>query len=255
MSAQRAVRGVLALGAAVTLLTALPLLAQVPGAPRFPKPGTATATPAATPPAPPAAPAAPTARRGARQVVAGALQSLERAAAAREREKATATYDPIFRKYAKRYFGPTTDWRWFKAQGMAESNLVPTARSRVGARGIMQLMPSTFAAIQSQRREFSRIDDPEWNIAAGIAHDRWLWNLWDDRVPQDDDRWNFMFGSYNAGQGTIMRAQRTADQQRLDRARWQSIEQVAPLVERWRYTETLGYVRKIRANRAALPER
>ena len=138
---------------------------------------------------------------------------------------------------------------------MAESDLMPTARSRVGARGIMQLMPSTFAAIQSQRREFTRIDDPEWNIAAGIAHDRYLWTLWDSRVLDADDRWNFVFGSYNAGQGTIMRAQRVAEQQRLDRARWQSIEQVAPTVERWRYTETLGYVKRIRANRERLPER
>ena len=193
--------------------------------------------------------------QGARAKLTQARQALERAAVERQTRRATQRFDPIFQKYTRRYFGVGTDWRWFKAQGMAESNLVPTARSRVGARGIMQLMPSTFAEIQSQRREFSRIDDPEWNIAAGIAHDRWLWDLWDDRVPQDDDRWNFMFGSYNAGQGTIMRAQRTADQQRLDRARWQSIEQVAPLVERWRYTETLGYVRKIHANRTALPER
>ena len=199
-------------------------------------------------------PTAP-APRTARGVVAGAVRSLERAAQAREQRKATEKYDPIFRKYTKRYFGVATDWRWFKAQGMAESDLVPTARSRVGARGIMQLMPSTFAAIQSQRREFSRIDDPEWNIAAGIAHDRYLWTLWDDRVPELDDRWNFTFGSYNAGQGTIMRAQRVADQQRLDRTRWQNIERVAPTVERWRYVETLGYVKKIRANRELLPER
>jgi membrane-bound lytic murein transglycosylase F len=52
-------------------------------------------------------------------------------------------YDDTFRKAAKRSFGPAFDWRVFKAQGMAESNLDPLARSRVGARGLMQLMPST----------------------------------------------------------------------------------------------------------------
>jgi soluble lytic murein transglycosylase-like protein len=220
------------------------LLAQVPGQPRTPPPAAQPAPAAQQPPA-----------RTAKGVVAGAVRSLERAAKAREQRKATEVYDPIFRKYTKRYFGIGTDWRWFKAQGMAESDLVPTARSRVGARGIMQLMPSTFAEIQSKRREFSRIDDPEWNIAAGIAHDRYLWKLWDDRVSEDEDRWNFMFGSYNAGQGTIMRAQRVADQQKLDRTRWQNIERVAPAVERWRYVETLGYVKKIRANLELLPER
>ena len=184
-----------------------------------------------------------------------AANALGAAAEAKATKKATDRYDPAFQKYTKRYFGVGFDWRPFKAQGMAESNLKATARSRVGARGIMQLMPSTFAEIQSKRREFSRIDDPEWNIAAGIAHDRYLWTLWDDRVPEVEDRWNFMFGSYNAGQGTIMRAQRVADQQRLDRTRWQNIERVAPTVERWRYVETLGYVKRIRANRELLPER
>lgn len=225
------------------------LIASSLGAQATPATASATAT-AVTPPAPPAAQT-----RTARRVVTGMVRSIERAAQARERRKATSVYDPIFRKYTKRYFGVATDWRWFKAQGMAESDLVPTARSRVGARGIMQLMPSTFAAIQSRRREFSRIDDPEWNIAAGIAHDRYLWKLWEDRVHEPDERWEFMFASYNAGQGTIYRAQRAADSLRLNRACWKDIEQVAPGTPRWRYTETLGYVRKIRANKAALPER
>jgi soluble lytic murein transglycosylase-like protein len=236
---------------AIVGLALATLVAQAPGQPRTPPPA-----PSPSPAQPLAQPSAqPSAPRTAKRMVVGAVQSLERAAKAREQRKATEKYDPIFRKYTKRYFGVATDWRWFKAQGMAESDLVPTARSRVGARGIMQLMPSTFAAIQSQRREFTRIDDPEWNIAAGIAHDRYLWTLWKDRVHDEDERWDFMFGSYNAGQGTIYRAQRAADSLALNRACWKDIEQVAPTTPRWRYTETLGYVRKIRANKAALPER
>lgn len=184
-----------------------------------------------------------------------ALRRADAVARERERRRATEAYDDHFRKYTKRYFGPAMDWRWFKAQGMAESDLTPTAKSRVGARGIMQLMPSTFAEIQSKRREFTRIDDPEWNIAAGIAHDRYLWTLWDDRVHDADERWDFTFASYNAGQGTIYRAQRAADSLHLNRACWKDIERVAPGTPRWRYTETLGYVRKIRANRERLPQR
>ena len=33
----------------------------------------------------------------------------------------TRKYDPYFRKYSKRFFGPAIDWQWFKAQGFAES--------------------------------------------------------------------------------------------------------------------------------------
>jgi soluble lytic murein transglycosylase-like protein len=203
----------------------------------------------------PAAP--PAAARGApasRGVVGGVIETIGRAAEERARQRATGRYDEAFRKYARRYFGVAVDWRWFKAQGMAESNLDASARSRVGARGIMQLMPSTYASIASKQPDFQAIDHPEWNIAAGIAHDRWLWDLWDGTV-HDDERWEFVFASYNAGRSTILRAQRAAEQRRLDRERWASIERVAPTVPRWRHGETLVYVRKIRANKAALEQR
>ena len=163
-------------------------------------------------------------------------------------------YDDLFRKYSKRFFGVGYDWRYFKAQGMAESNLDSAARSYVGARGIMQLMPSTFAEIQSRRTEFESIDHVEWNIAAGILHDRYLWQRWKE-LGVDDERRRFMFGSYNAGEGPILRARGMARQRELDAHTWSSIEQVAPDVRRWRYRETLGYVRKIQRNHRQLTDR
>ena len=188
-----------------------------------------------------------------RPSVASALRALNEAAGARESRKATAKFDPTFRKYSKRYFGAGTDWRWFKAQGMAESDLTPGARSRVGARGIMQLMPSTYGQIKSALPSFGAIDDPEWNIAAGILHDHDLWTLWGKDVPEAN-RWAFMFASYNAGEGTIMRARKRAEAERLDHSQWPAIERIAPKVERWRYSETLGYVRTITANKSAMHE-
>jgi membrane-bound lytic murein transglycosylase MltF len=165
----------------------------------------------------------------------------------RLKQKQQQRYDPYFRKYSKRFFGIGFDWRMFKAQGMAESNLNPNAKSYVGARGVMQLMPSTYHAIQTARPEFQAINDPEWNIAAGIMHDRYLWTLWQKGI-DEDDRARFMFASYNAGEGTIGRARRAATAAQLDSARWLSVEQVAPKVQRWRYRETLGYVRTIQTN-------
>lgn len=163
-------------------------------------------------------------------------------------------YDELFRKYSKRFFGVGYDWRYFKAQGMAESNLDSAARSYVGARGIMQLMPSTFAQIQSRRTEFESIDHVEWNIAAGILHDRYLWQRWKE-LGADEERRRFMFASYNAGEGPILRARGMARQRQLDAHAWASIERVAPEVRRWRYRETLGYVRKIQRNHERLTER
>lgn len=154
-------------------------------------------------------------------------------------------FDAAFRKYSKRYFGPGQDWRDFKAQGLTESNLDTTARSFVGARGVMQLMPTTFHEVASRNPEIQqRIDDPEWNIAAGISYDRRLWLQWEQDSVSDHRR-EFMFASYNAGRGTLLMAQRIARAESLDHRAWPSIERVAPQMRRWRYRETLEYLRRI----------
>ncbi len=160
-------------------------------------------------------------------------------------------FDESFRKYTKRFFGVGFDWQMFKAQAMAESQLDPHAHNPTGARGLMQLMPSTYRQIQTQNPDFKSIDDPEWNIAAGIQYDRTLWNLWNDHEA-DPDRQSFTFASYNAGRGTILRAQAMARSDSLDHLKWASIEAVAPRVQRWRHQETLSYLRKIQLNHDSL---
>jgi len=60
-----------------------------------------------------------------------------------------------------------------------------------------------------------------------------------------------MFASYNAGEGTITRALAAAKAKNGDPV-WSSVEQIAPTVQRWRYSETLGYVRRIDSTYAKL---
>jgi membrane-bound lytic murein transglycosylase F len=165
----------------------------------------------------------------------------------------SARYDAYFRKWSKRYFGPGFAWRVFKAQAMAESGLDSAARSSVGAQGLMQLMPSTFSIISSQRPDFKSVEDPQSNIAAGIAHDADLWKLFGTIEPPPD-HYRFMVGAYNAGEGTIQRAQRVARDAKLDPATWTGVSTVAPQVSRWRYRETLAYVERIAANYRRLQE-
>ena len=176
-------------------------------------------------------------------LLVAALAFLPASAAAQKIDR----FDKTFRKYSKRFFGVGFDWRVFKAQAIAESNLNPEARSYVGAVGLMQLMPSTFGAVQTKNPELQSIDDPEWNIAAGIQYDSQLWTSWNDQesVP---DRIRFMLGAYNAGRVPLLRAQDKAREERLNEKAWSSIEIVAPKVPRWRHGETLGYVRKIDEN-------
>lgn len=128
-----------------------------------------------------------------------------------ERYNRVIKYDKYFSKYSKRYFGANFDWHYFKAQAVAESNLIAKAKSRVGALGVMQIMPRTFDEITRKQPGIKgNRKQPRWNIAAGIYYDRMIWKAWKAERPFQD-RINFMFGSYNAGKGNILKAQKIAD--------------------------------------------
>jgi hypothetical protein len=47
------------------------------------------------------------------------------------------------------------------------------------------------------------------------------------------ERLSFVFGSYNAGRGTILKAQNQAVKAQLDQDMWPSLEEVAPQVPKW----------------------
>jgi membrane-bound lytic murein transglycosylase F len=175
----------------------------------------------------------------------GLLSRIENAAAAIVARKVNSRYDDAFAHYSRQYFGPAFDWRWFKAQGFAESRLDPTAKSWVGARGVMQLMPMTYREIVSQNPEFGPIDQPSWNIAAGIYYNRRLWDFW--HLVPFDERLNFMFASYNAGRGPIIKAYDIVTQRWPQDTTWANVVKIAPTIHPWRYTETIGYVRRINA--------
>ena len=158
--------------------------------------------------------------------------------------KWTSKYDQYFRKYTKRYFGAGFEWKWFKAQAIAESNLKADAKSWVNAKGIMQLMPKTFHEIKKKNPSFVDINEPRWNIAAGIYYDRQLFKKWRAKRPFKD-KLSFTFASYNAGFRNIVKAQKTAKKRGLNENLWHNIKSVAPKVSGWRHEETVGYVDKI----------
>jgi len=144
-------------------------------------------------------------------------------------------YDVHFHKYTKRYFGPHIDWRWFKSQGIAESGLDADASSEAGARGVMQIMPATYTEIRKQNPHFLEVDQPRWNIAAGIYYDRQLYDKW-NTPPPGEERLLFAFGSYNAGYGRIFQASRQAQE---NPGSWHAIRPYAP-------PQTRHYIRRIR---------
>ena len=161
------------------------------------------------------------------------------------RYKRFTTYDHYFAKYSKRFFGVGFDWRYFKAQAVAESNLRPDARSPVGAVGVMQVMPRTFDEIRRKNPAIAgSVDQPRWNIAAGVWYDRQHYLVWVADRPLVE-RLKFMFGSYNAGRTNILRAQQFALGEGLNATLWESVAGELPRVTGRRSQETVTYVARV----------
>ena len=78
----------------------------------------------------------------------------------------------------------------------AESNYQPAARSQVGARGLMQVMPSTARdlGVTSARMLF----DPEENLEAGVKYLKWLLERFDGDLTN-------AIAAYNAGPGAVQK--------------------------------------------------
>jgi len=142
-------------------------------------------------------------------------------------------YDHYFQKFTSRYFGPHFDWRWFKAQAIIESSMNTLAESPSGARGLMQLMPRTYQEVKSEQFYLGSIEKPEWNIAAGIYYNRYLYRRWQGVTHQD--RLLLSLASYNAGYVRILRAVRKVNGKIKS---WESIKQFVP-------KETQLYVARI----------
>ncbi|HDK37869.1 MAG TPA: lytic transglycosylase domain-containing protein [Thiolapillus brandeum] len=151
----------------------------------------------------------------------------------------TDKYDHHFRKHSKHYFGPLVNWRWFKAQGIAESGLKPKARSKAGAMGLMQILPSTFEEIRKKNPALLDLKEPKWNIAAGIYYDRYLYDKWKFLGTETRQRLFFAFASYNAGYRRIRKAYNKSAKKLEEVNKWEQVEPYAP-------GATRHYVKRIR---------
>ena len=148
-------------------------------------------------------------------------------------------YDHYFRTAARRHFGRDVDWRWFRAMGMAESNLRPEAVSSCGAQGVMQLMPATGQELARKHQIRYRPFQPRVNINLGVAYARQLWLLWPDFDPRD--RIRMMLASYNAGPTNISRAQQIVNWPGC----YPCVQMVLPLVTGNNAAQTRAYIARV----------
>jgi soluble lytic murein transglycosylase len=113
---------------------------------------------------------------------------------------------------------------------LQESYYNPKAKSRVGATGLMQLMPPT-AKEHSMRLRIpfavSRLENPKVNVQLGTYHLRMLINMFGGNV-------YMAVASYNAGQGNVLKWRRAAPRKPTDE-----------FLESIPFQETRNYVKRV----------
>jgi len=152
--------------------------------------------------------------RNRRQKVARRISELEEGRTPDEQEKLREMAE-LFRTYADQY---DFDWLMVAAQGYQESHLDQSKRSRVGAVGVMQVMPAT---AKDPAVGIPDIENVESNIHAGVRYLHLLRTTYlKDPALSDLDRTLLSFAAYNAGPGNLNKARKRAEKLGLNPNVW-----------------------------------
>jgi membrane-bound lytic murein transglycosylase MltF len=148
-------------------------------------------------------------------------------------------YTPLFRKYGAQY---GFDWMLLAAIAYQESEMNHYRRSRSGALGLMQVLPSTSAGNAVNIHDIS---EPENNVHAGAKYLAVLRDVYfsdPDILPHD--RIRFILAAYNAGPNRIQRCRRLAARLGYDPNQWFHHTEIAAM--RLIGSETVRYVANVK---------
>lgn len=127
----------------------------------------------------------------------------------------------LFRKYSSEY---NVDAILLAAQGYQESRLDQNVKSKVGAVGVMQVMPAT-----GKDMKVGDISQVDANIHAGVKYMRFMIDQYYKNEPMDNfNKLIFAFASYNAGPARIQGLRKQAAAQGLNPNVWfGNVERIA----------------------------
>ena len=122
-------------------------------------------------------------------------------------------WDDIIKIYSKSI---KWDWRLLASLICQESRFIPDVKSRVGAYGLMQVMPET-----GKNFGIDITKSPKNNILAGAKYIERLHSIFDPKIPDPDERTRFILAAYNAGPGHIFDAMKLAEKNGMDPKKWE----------------------------------
>ena len=165
----------------------------------------------------------------------GSTQFVMEARSPEEMKKFQAVVE-MFRKYADKY---SVDFLLMMAQGYQESRLDQKVKSKVGAVGVMQVMPTT-----GKELAVGDISQLEPNIHAGVKYMRFMIDRYYKDEPMTPvDKGLFTFASYNAGPARIRQLRQEAAKRGFDPNVW--FNNVEVIASERIGAETVTYVSNI----------
>lgn len=133
------------------------------------------------------------------------------------------------------------EWLMLVAQAYQESELDHNRKSPAGARGIMQIKPSTAA---DKHVGVEDISAPEDNIRAGARYMRFLMDRYFSGPEMSElQQWLFALAAYNAGPAKVRRLRSRAAAEGYDPNKW--LDNVEIIAAREIGRETVRYVRNV----------
>ena len=137
---------------------------------------------------------------------------VKNAASEEEQRKFQQTVD-FFKTYSDKY---DMDYLLMAAQGYQESQLDQNKKSRVGAVGVMQVMPAT-----GKEQKVGDIRHIAPNIHAGVKYIRFMMDQYFANEPMDRvNKTLFTFAAYNAGPARLRSLRKEAAKRGLDPNVW-----------------------------------
>jgi len=121
-------------------------------------------------------------------------------------------YDDMIRKFSVTI---NWDWRLLASLICQESHFKQDVESYTGAFGLMQVMPET-----GKNFGIDITSSPENNLKAGICYINWLYSIFSPRIPDINERINFILAAYNAGPGHVLDAMKLAEKNGMNPLKW-----------------------------------
>jgi membrane-bound lytic murein transglycosylase F len=139
-------------------------------------------------------------------------------------------YGKTIRSYSNRY---GVDWRLVVAVMKVESRFNHSAESEKGAKGLMQIMPTTQNEIADKiGMESEAFDGPHGNIRGGIFYLAQLYKQFGNDGLSEENQLKFTLAAYNAGPGRINDAKKMAAYVNDNPKEWNSVKNSLSLLSK-----------------------